>query len=587
MAPTRFFSPVRFGGRVRFAGRLVLSAALGTVAAFALLPPSAQAGFEWSPPVRTAPATQAPAPATSAFPAPSAVGGRGAPAPLTSSDLNAAPAARSGVVPVMAQPLSPLAPLPPVAPSVPPASAASAGATVSDVPPIDLQPLKSGATSRRNHLTVLQSVQAPAPTSASTAPSLSVQSGAFAPPPPAPMPAPLAPLPSAMKPPSASETPPDFVPPAVIAERRAQAAALAPLSAPSAAPASRFPEAVGFGRDMPLALAMRQVIPAAYGFSFAEGVDAGQRVSWSGGKPWDQVLDAALRPAGLGASISGSAVHIAPLPSGMSRPAPISARPQAAPLRSLPSMPETAARRDDLMPLPSPSLVATPDPAPAPAVAPLAATPPRAFKGVDAQALPDPRAPAPFEGFASREAGRIVPMAEPAGASDFPKGLIKSPGPSDLPRLSERPMDLDGNPVASSGVGVDRELPRPPAGLRALDAAPLPTKVMPASFPAKSSGIAAHGFDMNAVQDWSAPAGATLRRILTDWSEKAGVQLHWSSQFDYPIQASIRMTGTYQKAVETLLDGLRDAKPRPLARLHPNLPAGPAILILQTQHVIN
>ena len=105
--------------------------------------------------------------------------------------------------------------------------------------------------------------------------------------------------------------------------------------------------------------------------------------------------------------------------------------------------------------------------------------------------------------------------------------------------------------------------------------------------PTRKSTPRTGSFDMNAVQEWSAPAGATLRRVLTDWSEKAGVQLHWSSQFDYPIQAHIHMTATYQKAVETLLDGLRDAKPRPLARLHPNLPAGPAILILQTQQVIN
>ena len=92
---------------------------------------------------------------------------------------------------------------------------------------------------------------------------------------------------------------------------------------------------------------------------------------------------------------------------------------------------------------------------------------------------------------------------------------------------------------------------------------------------------------MNTEREWSASVGTTLRRILTDWSQQAGVQLHWSSQFDYPIQANVRMTATYQKAVETVLDGLRDAKPRPLARLHPNLPAGPAVLILQTQHVIN
>ncbi len=46
----------------------------------------------------------------------------------------------------------------------------------------------------------------------------------------------------------------------------------------------------GFGSDVPLALALRQVVPAGYAFSFGNNVNPGYRVSWSGGKPWNEVI---------------------------------------------------------------------------------------------------------------------------------------------------------------------------------------------------------------------------------------------------------------------------------------------------------
>jgi len=46
----------------------------------------------------------------------------------------------------------------------------------------------------------------------------------------------------------------------------------------------------GFGSDLPLALALRQIVPAHYAFSFGPGVNPGESVSWDGGKPWNEVL---------------------------------------------------------------------------------------------------------------------------------------------------------------------------------------------------------------------------------------------------------------------------------------------------------
>ncbi len=92
---------------------------------------------------------------------------------------------------------------------------------------------------------------------------------------------------------------------------RKPAAPPVPMAAPSAQTVENdFAQAVGFGRDLPLALALSQVIPADYTYSFGQNVDLGTTVSWQGGKPWNEVLRDMLSQTGLKADISGNQVSI-------------------------------------------------------------------------------------------------------------------------------------------------------------------------------------------------------------------------------------------------------------------------------------
>lgn len=50
----------------------------------------------------------------------------------------------------------------------------------------------------------------------------------------------------------------------------------------------------GFGKDMPLALALRQIVPPHYAFSFGKGVNPGTLISWEGGRAWNKTLQDAL-----------------------------------------------------------------------------------------------------------------------------------------------------------------------------------------------------------------------------------------------------------------------------------------------------
>ncbi|MGH1398079.1 MAG: hypothetical protein ACRBCT_02585 [Alphaproteobacteria bacterium] len=88
------------------------------------------------------------------------------------------------------------------------------------------------------------------------------------------------------------------------------AMALAPVAAP-APDVSDFAVVNGFGSDLPLALALGQIVPADYTYSFAAGVNPGAFISWSGnGKPWNEVLSDTLMPLGYGIQIRGNKVVI-------------------------------------------------------------------------------------------------------------------------------------------------------------------------------------------------------------------------------------------------------------------------------------
>lgn len=66
----------------------------------------------------------------------------------------------------------------------------------------------------------------------------------------------------------------------------------------------------GFGKDIPLVMALRDIVPAGYAFSFGAANIAGQKISWEGGKPWSEVLADSLSAVGLAYSLQGNVLMI-------------------------------------------------------------------------------------------------------------------------------------------------------------------------------------------------------------------------------------------------------------------------------------
>jgi hypothetical protein len=95
-----------------------------------------------------------------------------------------------------------------------------------------------------------------------------------------------------------------------VKEQDPQAITPEPQQIAAATQAGGFAEAVGFGRDLPLALALSQIVPPEYTYAFGADVNVGSTVSWQGGKPWNQVMDDLLASQGLRGVISGNKITI-------------------------------------------------------------------------------------------------------------------------------------------------------------------------------------------------------------------------------------------------------------------------------------
>ena len=76
-------------------------------------------------------------------------------------------------------------------------------------------------------------------------------------------------------------------------------------------PASQRP-VTGFGDQVPLSFAVRQIVPASFQVAFGPSVNSDAPVDWRGGKPWRPALSDAVRPLGLAVSVAGATVTIQP-----------------------------------------------------------------------------------------------------------------------------------------------------------------------------------------------------------------------------------------------------------------------------------
>lgn len=114
----------------------------------------------------------------------------------------------------------------------------------------------------------------------------------------------------------------------------------------------------GFGTDIPLLIAVSQIVPPDVTVQWQAGIDSASLVSWSGGRPWQQVLTETVSQINGTVDYSGTSVMI--------RPAAVASAPVAPIAVSTPA-PQSAVE------VPPTALVPMPGQAPMPATVPVAA----------------------------------------------------------------------------------------------------------------------------------------------------------------------------------------------------------------------
>jgi hypothetical protein len=75
-------------------------------------------------------------------------------------------------------------------------------------------------------------------------------------------------------------------------------------------PPAQFKVAYGFGDQIPLDFAVKQIVPSAVKVTYGPGADPADLVDWKGGQTWDHVLVAAVKPLGLRVVMTGRAIEI-------------------------------------------------------------------------------------------------------------------------------------------------------------------------------------------------------------------------------------------------------------------------------------
>jgi len=304
-------------------------------------------------------------------------------------------------------------------------------------------------------------------------------------------------------------------------------------------PTSDYEMAVGFGSDLPLVSALRQVIPSQYTYVMDDDIGLGQTVSWNGGQEWPVVLNDMLDPLNLSSAVDGNIVKIT----------------QASLPEVTPTSTPNPASRAPIPMVTTPQMTVTPEPIIPPETAAILENP------VLKQQKPNIawNDPAP----AQVEKNVVAEMQKP---SQPPVNIVKS-----------QMMEINDAPVIVSEIeAIDTGALPPMTQSPNVDFEPIQPAIQAQKIDAVKEAI---------TTQWTAESGQTLKNVLEAWANLAGVDLFWSTDYNYTLLSDVKLRGSFENVVTQLLDGFAQAMPKPKGRLHPNLPNGPAVLIVETSEV--
>ena len=133
-------------------------------------------------------------------------------------------------------------------------------------------------------------------------------------------------------------------------------------------------------------------------------------------------------------------------------------------------------------------------------------------------------------------------------------------------------MGIEANMVGGRG-GISSPPPGIPQPL-------LPTRIGgPAMHP--QDGLVGVG-----SAKWHAPAGSSLQQVLNMWSARAGVGLIWQSNQPFTVKRAVNANGSYESALQSLLNQYAADNIRPAAQLNNDPISGERVLFIQSSRVL-
>lgn len=323
---------------------------------------------------------------------------------------------------------------------------------------------------------------------------------------------------------------------------------------------------MGFGKDIPLVLAMRQVIPAEYAFIFDPGIDLSMRVNWNGGRPWQTVLEDMIGEAGLGLVISQKKVWVREesfppvVPEKTEENTPDFAELQ----QNIPVLSESGLSEEPVdVVLKNKKYEVTEKKAE------------ESYKKVPEE--PEIYMPPPTvnKDFNYKEISREHEESyNPSYPRRTPMPIMSGAGES--AGVIDKPVRLDSKEGLEQLPVRDVEMKKPIAPSRNIPALH-EGRIPEAQITASDKSI-----DPYEIHFWQAEKGDSLRETLSNWSVQAGIKMIWAAHYDYRLPTPVRMHGTFPDAIKSLLTVYESSPDRPVGRLHQNLPEGPSVLVIES-----
>ena len=305
----------------------------------------------------------------------------------------------------------------------------------------------------------------------------------------------------------------------------------------------------GFGSDLPLLVALQQVVPQQYKTSLSPGVDSGIHVSWRGDRPWKQVLSDMLVPARLSYTLQGNRLVVRRSANSNVATSHAPASHAQVSQAALPS------RKSDMIP---DDMVSG---------------------KTEGKSMP------PIEWQTQADSSSPIPMA--------PQHSTPSPVPETEVKMLPTPAPVSAPPMQkmSKATPQVKTVQSAPEAARMQQPQPSPTRIPMVMHHGETSGLLtqmpeAAQLSAAAEAPWHGVRGQTLKTVLKDWSDAAHVKLYWITDYDYKLNADIACAGNFEEAVAKLLDQFSAVKPQPYGQLHRNAETG-AVLVVNTYGTYN